>query len=134
MSNSKKITTLLLLLVFVFALLGALFSYRYNLDVDMSKFIEPSLVNEIKEITESSDYGYIEIYADKVMPSNKVIVSDRFTGTIKEGAQVILVGESGSLYTIADGVLLIENTIVTSKDETYTIQQANEPQKLIVTN
>lgn len=123
MSKNNKISTLVLLLLVIIAVLIALYSYKddINLNLDMNN----------RSI--STTYNYVELNSNVSKSSSRVLVSDRFTGNLKEGANVLVVGDDGSIYSIANGVVLVDGVLVDAKDNSYEILRVNSPQNSVKT-
>ena len=141
MTNSKNITIQILLLVFVFALMGALFSYQNNLNVDLSIYLNPqnNNLNGNNEIINysSSNNKLIEVSTNKIYTksnSNGLIVTNKFTGSIENGDKIITKTNSGSLYNVKKGTVLVDDTLISSNGDNYLMRTTGKTIKVISSN
>lgn len=123
MSNNRKIVGLITLLAVIFGLIGALVSYDLQ---DYNSRQARSVAN--------GDNTLAVVKTTSDAKSNNVIVSDRFTGKLEKDANVVAVGDDGSMYVVRGGTILASNMIVGNNDDTVSVYRIDEPAKSVSTN
>lgn len=123
MSKNNQIWNLTLLLILIIC--AILYLGVSNLNINLNN--QPT--NKQSNVTNN----YLEITSTTTKPTNRVIVSDRFTGTLQKDANVVVVGEDGSIHKIEEGVVLIDGVLVEAQDNSYQILRVNSPQNFVQT-
>lgn len=77
---------------------------------------------------------YAEIIGEKEVPSNQVIVNEKFAGRVDEDAKIIVFRDNGQIYDVKSGVVLIDDNYISNTEEGYTVYNINDPEKVVYTN
>lgn len=69
---------------------------------------------------------------ERVVPStNKVIISDKFVGTVDKDGSIVAISENGQAYNVANGVVLADDMVISANDESYSVYRVNDPEKSV---
>lgn len=128
--NSTVITLLVIFLLLVVAAIGVL-AYG-NFDSYDHKYDK----KDKKGSSESGELVFVETGGVVEVPgsSNMVLVNDRFTGEIDKDALIVAIDSSGDAYVVQQGTVLVNDMVVSSSDESYSIQRLNDRRSSVSSN
>ena len=122
-SETGKIVGLVFVLVLLLGAVGWIYSYQNTKDM---KEMSPS--------TGNSDVQLITVMGEKVIPSKKVVVSDKFVGNIDNDGVIVAISSDGQAYNVREGVVLADGMVVSASDEGYSVYRIDEPAKSVSSN
>ena len=119
MSN-KTISSLVVALVVVLALIG----FLYSLGVDYEK---------VQDVTKDNFGGNsLDIVTMEVQKSNSnIVISDRFVGKVDSDSTIISISNNGKIRIVEEGVVLIDGKIISVEGESTSIYNIKSPSKSI---
>lgn len=113
MSETTKLTTLLVLLVLLFGAVGWVVSYQQILENREDVFEKKSsIVKQINVITEK-----------EVSSNKKQIVTDRYVATLDKDGVIVAISSDGEAYNVRSGTVLADSMVISSNEEDYSVQR-----------
>lgn len=128
MANSESIMGRAILLIIVIMSIGYLYSCSNS---DILEFDEEIKIQEAQKKEKTS---YIELKATKEVPSERVVVSDKYVGKLNAGDAVIVKNKDGSAYIVTKGTVLVDDMLITANEEESTVYKIKEPIKSVSSN
>ena len=119
MGKTKKITILLILLIFVSAAIGALYSSQTSTTENKSNI--------------NTQTQYIEIYHDVEVASTQNIISDQYVKDIENTNNLIIIGKEG-IYQIQGGAVLVEDKVITLNNQEASVYNIENPEFSVSSN
>lgn len=120
MTFQKNLTTLIVLLVIIFAAIGVLSSY---------KFENTSSLN-----TGNDNNSLIVIYSDVKIPTSRTIVTNQYLKNIPSDSKVVVAGTDGSLNYVRKGSVLTGGNVITVDTGSTSVYNIKNPEESVKSN
>ena len=119
MTDNIKIVSMIVLLVII----GFTFGFIYSLQDD-------SVLEVSSSDVEVKSNELVIVNQQREVPSNNLLVSDKYVGELKDGHTTVVVGKDGSLINVYDGVVLTRGVVVQADSgETQSVYRIDSPAK-----
>lgn len=116
------------LLIIVLILIGYLYLGNPNFDLGKN-----TLENKANELELSNNLVLQEVSKNVSKPTNRQIVTDRFTQKIDENGVVVVVDGSNA-YAVRKGVVIVDDNIIRVNEEEYTVDFTENPRRIVSSN
>ncbi len=125
-----RVGTLLFLLVVVVAAMAGLYYYG-GANCELLGNVDNEDLSGEKS---SSSYSYVEVVGEKEVAQNRAIVSDRFVGDFDNDGKVVAISSNGQAYIVQEGVVLVDDMVVSSSNEEYSVYRIENPEFSVSSN
>lgn len=110
-------------MIVLLVIIGFTFGFIYSLQDD-------SVLEVSSSDVEVKSNELVIVNQQREVPSNNLLVSDKYVGELKDGHTTVVVGKDGSLINVYDGVVLTRGVVVQADSgETQSVYRIDSPAK-----